>query len=795
MDTKVIETESSSSLSTKITVIVFWGLVIIGLSFSGILLHHIKQDTLESRQTTADSIAYKIDNIINGVNTTTQLSEHTVSEKLNQIISTDENIKIELWQNSKLINYADNKFQSIQTNEIIREIDRSEFKQSNIKLHVIFPSFEEIIHVERKQLLVGLGALLLGFGVILKILLERILNLPMSNMVNTAQSISTGKHEEFNEERNDEFGYLARFINKAMEQMRISENESIRAKEFAEVTLQSIGDGVITTDATGKIIFINPIAATLTGYTMESAQFNLISEITPLAEEENENKITHPINACLAKNKTIDIDNNCALVRKDNIKIPVAISVAPITDNEENLLGAVMVLHDASEARSLQRELSYQASHDHLTGLYNRREFDRELKKALAHAKRDNLIHSLCYLDLDQFKVVNDTCGHAAGDQLLKELSDEIRQTLRKSDIFARLGGDEFAVLLLHCSIDQATTVAENIRKLINDFCFNWEGKSFHIGASIGLAKISHNENNADEVLASADMACYAAKEDGRNRVHVYQDNDELLLRRRDEMSMVSAVRRALSEDRFELFAQSIVSTTDKDDCTHYEVLVRMKDEEGQYVLPYRFIPAAERYQLMSSIDRWVVHSSIMYLLNKKDNKNFSLAINLSGQSINEDEFLQFVIDEINKYGVDASRICFEVTETAAVNNLSHAVTFIETLKNYKCRFSLDDFGTGVSSFEYLKRLPVDYLKIDGAFVKQMHENKIDRAMVKAINEVAEVMGMHTIAEFVENEAIYNILRDIGVNYAQGYWVSKPQPIENIIPDDKSKGSMTRLTG
>lgn len=777
-----MDAESNSSLSTKITVIVFWGLVIIGLSFSGILLHHINKDTLENRQLIADSIAYNVESIVNSIDTINHLSGQEVSEKLKHIISTNENIKIELRFNSKLINYAENNFQSTQINEITREIKSSGHDQGDIILHAIFPSFEEVMHLERKQLLVGLGALLLAFGVILKILLERILNLPMSNMVSTAQSISTGQFEEFNEKRNDEFGYIARFINKAMEQMRVSENESIRAKEFAEVTLQSIGDGVITTDATGKIIFMNPIAVTLSKHALELVQSKLISDVLPLTDEEDGKVIPHPINDCLAESRSIEIDSNCALVRKDNSKIPVSISVAPITDRNNNLLGAVMVLHDASEARNLQRDLSYQASHDHLTGLYNRREFDRDLKHAVAHAKRDNLSHALCYLDLDQFKVINDTCGHAAGDELLKELSTQIKHELRKSDVFARLGGDEFAVLLLHCSINKATIVAENIRKLINDFCFHWEGKPFRIGVSIGLAKISDNAHTADEVLASADMACYAAKEDGRNRVHVYHENDELLLKRRDEMSMVSAIRKAMTENRFVLFAQPIVSTADKDDCKHYEVLIRMKDEEGQYILPYRFLPAAERYQLMSSIDRWVVHASIMHMLDNADNKNFSLAINLSGQSINEDAFLQFVIDEINKYDVDASRICFEITETAAVNSLSHAVTFIETLKNHKCRFSLDDFGTGVSSFEYLKRLPVDYLKIDGVFVKQMHENDIDRAMVKAINEVGEVMGMKTIAEFVENEMIYENLRDIGVSFAQGYWVSKPEPIENIIP-------------
>lgn len=784
MATDLIENESISDLSTKITVIVFWGLVIIGLSFTGILLHNIKQKSLENNEAIADSIAYYVDGIVSRNNLSSPLSKQLMSGELKRLVSRYENIKIELWRGNELINHAENSVHSGSTQAYVRRINTPLNDSANAAIHVIFPEFNDLMTVERKRLIVGLGVLLLCFGVGFKILLEKILNLPMSNMVKAAKSISTGKYEKFDEKRNDEFGYLARFINKAIEEIRVSEYESIRAREFAEVTLQSIGDGVVTTDDTGKIIFINPIAETLTGYSLVSSRSKHLSDILRLVDEGSEKTIAHPIHSCLEKIKTIEIESNCALIRHDNSKIPITTSVAPITDNNGNLLGAVMVFHDVSEARSLQKELTFQASHDELTGLYNRREFDHKLKQALVHAKRDNQVHSLCYFDLDRFKVINDTCGHAAGDALLRELSVQIKSTLRKSDVFARLGGDEFSVLLLHCSIAQAAVVAENIRQLINSFRFMWEGKSFQLGVSFGLAKISSLENNAEEILAAADMACYVAKEDGRNRVHFCQENDELLLLRRDEMSMVSAIKEALVEDRFELFAQPIVSTGDKSDCKHYEVLLRMKDENGSYVLPYRFIPSAERYQLMPSIDRWVVHHSIMYMLDKKADTSFSLAINLSGQSISEDEFLQFIIDEINEHDIDPSRLCFEVTETAAVKNLSHAVSFIEGLKKYNCRFSLDDFGTGVSSFEYLKRLPVDYLKIDGIFIKSMHESKIDQAMVKAIDEVAKVMGMQTIAEFVENEAIYKILNDIGVDFAQGYWVLKPAPIDGVISDN-----------
>jgi diguanylate cyclase (GGDEF)-like protein/PAS domain S-box-containing protein len=771
-------THSSSSLSTKITVIVFWGLVIIGLSFTGILFHYIQQGSIEHRTAVANSIAYHIGSIKN----TTEFSSVQTKKELEKILEPYNNIKVELYQNDRLINYAEHQFQSLQPETIKRSINIKTTNNIPFELNIILPSLDETIQKGRKKLLIGLGVLLIAFGAILKILLERILNLPMSKMVNTAQLITDESSEDkFDEQRNDEFGYLARFINQAIEQMRESKQDSIRAKEFAEVTLESIGDGVATTDKHGIITFMNPVAEELCGHSFDDAQFKSLSEIMPLVDEKKGNAVAHPIHACLKNNQSIDIDSNCALLRNDGVKIPVATSAAPITDNEGNVRGAVMVFHDVSEARSLQKELTYQASHDHLTGLYNRREFDCMLKQALHLAKRDNQEHALCYLDLDQFKVVNDTCGHAAGDELLKKLSDHIKKSLRKADIFARLGGDEFALLLLHCSISQATQVAENVQQLINEFRFNWEGKSFQVGVSIGLSALSTTASSATEILATADMACYAAKEDGRNRIHTYHPDDESLQRRRDEMTMVSAVRQALAEDRLVLFAQPIVSSENKNNCTHYEILVRMKDTNGDFILPFRFLPSAERYQLMSSIDRWVVHHSLMYMLERKDRQDFSLAINLSGQSINEDSFLQFVIDEINKYGIDASRICFEITETAAVNNLNHAVEFIETLKKHHCKFALDDFGTGVSSFEYLKRLPVDYLKIDGAFVKQMDENNIDQAMVKAINEVADVMGMKTIAEFVENEAIYDLLNKIGVDFAQGYWISKPEPVEEII--------------
>jgi diguanylate cyclase (GGDEF)-like protein len=448
------------------------------------------------------------------------------------------------------------------------------------------------------------------------------------------------------------------------------------------------------------------------------------------------------------------------------------------------------------EARALQRELTYHASHDPLTGLYNRREFDRELQRALDHTRRDGEEHALCYLDLDQFKVVNDTCGHAAGDQLLQKLTAFLRDRLRKADVLARLGGDEFGVLLVHCPMDRAIKVAENLRVAIREFRFAWGDKSFQVGVSVGLVPVTQEQSGVAEILSAADMACYAAKEEGRNRVHVYQLDDENMHRRRDEMSMVSAVRRALAEDRFDLFAQPIVSIPDKK-VMHHELLIRMRDQDGGYLSPGAFLPAAERYQLMSDIDRCVIRKAIKLLQDsQKAGSELHVSINLSGQSIGEEGFLSYVTERLDLLGACATQVCFEVTETVAVNNLSLAVSFIETIKRYGCKFSLDDFGAGVSSFGYLKNLPVDFVKIDGVFIRAIDNSEVDEAMVKAISQVARVMGMQTIAEFVENREGFDRLEKIGIDYAQGYWIEKPRPIADVFqnPQDTERRAL-RLVG
>jgi diguanylate cyclase (GGDEF)-like protein/PAS domain S-box-containing protein len=436
----------------------------------------------------------------------------------------------------------------------------------------------------------------------------------------------------------------------------------------------------------------------------------------------------------------------------------------------------LLVCEDVTEARDLGERIAYQASHDTLTGLANRSEFDRYISQAIKLAYTDNSEHILCYLDLDQFKIINDTCGHIAGDELLRQLGDLLKKHIRPQDFIARLGGDEFGVLLYYCSIKEAFFQCEKLRDIIRDFRFYWQGKTFSIGVSIGLSTINKASGSAVNLMKEADSACYAAKEKGRNRIHVFSPDDEELALREGEMQWVEKIRLGIENNSFCLYGQPIVLLSKEDEGLHFETLIRYRDDNGRIVPPNAFLPAAERYGLAPAIDRWVIGSVFEFIANTPDFlENLSLcSINLSGLSMGDEAMLAFIFEQFNKWQIPTHKICFEITETAAIANLSSAIKFINSLKDYGCSFSLDDFGSGLSSFAYLKNLPVDYLKIDGFFVKDILEDKVDLAMVKAINEVGHVMNKKTIAEFVENEAIFNLLYELGVDYAQGYGIGKP---------------------
>ncbi len=461
-----------------------------------------------------------------------------------------------------------------------------------------------------------------------------------------------------------------------------------------------------------------------------------------------------------------------------------------------------IVCRDVTEAHNLSQELSYQASHDSLTGLVNRRELENRLARVLETARTDGSHHALCYLDLDQFKVINDTCGHVAGDELLRQLSEVLRAKVRRRDTLARLGGDEFGVLMEHCALRQAERVANTLRKTVEEFRFSWENKTFSVGVSIGLVPVTSESDSVAGALSAADTACYVAKDQGRNRIHVYHPEDMELARRQGEMQWVARINQALEEDRFCLSAQPIrlLSDIDQDSASsesgdgraetlaadgdgYYELLLRMRDASGRLVPPGAFLPAAERYSLSVKLDRWVVKKIFSWLdVHPEQLRRLTMcSINLSGHSIADEDFLQFVISSLDGTDVPAEKLCFEITETAAITNLTSATRFITALKGWGCHFALDDFGSGLSSFAYLKQLDVDFLKIDGVFVKDMVNDPINLAMVKSINDIGKVMGKRTIAEFVENDGILEKLREVGVDYAQGYCIGRPKPLDQML--------------
>jgi len=582
--------------------------------------------------------------------------------------------------------------------------------------------------------------------------------------------------------RVDPTGRLRRLVGVEFDitERKLYEDALFKEKESAQITLQSIGDGVITTDGHLVVEYLNPVAEDLTGWRFEEAQGKNIDDIFRGFHEETCEPLENPLSVAIRRARAIKSVRPTLLIKRDGNEMYIESTASPIRDGSGAVSGGVLVFHDVSESRELNRKLSYHASHDILTGLVNRREFEQRLERSLRSAKARETAYALCHLDVDQFKIINDTCGHSAGDALLGQVGALLKTKIRWRDTLARLGGDEFGVLLESCSLEEALHMADLLRETVRGYKFVWEERTFRLGCSVGVVPISGDSEDVATLLSAADSACAAAKEAGRNRVYSFQENDIDLMRRRREMQWAARINNALEESRFELYRMTIQPLQKHEPGAHYELLLRMKDEAGKIVSPDNFINAAERYGLTPAIDRWVIENALRWLVSEADERaNLALcSINLSGQSLGDDKFLPFVIDQFHRSGIDASKICFEITETAAIASFSQANRFIQALKELGCKFALDDFGTGLSSFGYLKHFPVDFLKIDGSFVKEILHDPIDREMVRSINEIGHLTGKLTIAEFAENTEIIDMLRSLGVDYAQGYGIASPQRIQ-----------------
>ena len=552
--------------------------------------------------------------------------------------------------------------------------------------------------------------------------------------------------------------------------LRESDN---RFRDFASIA----ADWFFETDSNFRFTYISQKYGEITGLKPEGL---IDQHVLNIFKANEDDVLTESLLRNLQANLAIhDFEYRHAL--DDHNDLLFRYSGMPFEDEDGVFCGYRFVAHDITESHSLSRQLTYQATHDALTGLINRWEFDRRLQHLLSKVDDDN-VQVLCYLDIDRFKIVNDTCGHIAGDGLLKQLAEVLKNNVRESDTLARIGGDEFAVIMEHCPLAHAQRVAESIRQAIAGFQFQFDDRSFNVTASIGLVDIGLIGNKFSQVLSAADGASYAAKEKGGNRVHVYRPDDREIQRWQQDMRWTSTINNALGEGRFVLYAQEIIPVADvKEAVQRYEILIRMIDEQGQIVLPDEFLPSAEKYGLMPKIDRWVLETTFGWILEQRQaNAQIPiLSINLSGSSLSDEELLQYLLKQFAE-NIDPSLICFEITETLAVSSYLRANGFIGQLRDIGCCFSIDDFGSGVCSYAYLKQLDFDYIKIDGFFVRSAPDSPVDQAVVRSINDIGHLMGKQTVAEYVESSAIRQELVKIGVDFAQGFGIHNPVPLNEI---------------
>jgi diguanylate cyclase (GGDEF)-like protein/PAS domain S-box-containing protein len=565
------------------------------------------------------------------------------------------------------------------------------------------------------------------------------------------------------------------------DESQLSPKVWVQAQQLMQSSFQIISDAIIITDASGRVQFLNPIAENLTGWRSEEAQALPLSDIFPILDERELTPLKIFTEGNLAEKYLDNRPNRAILMPQDGSSFLLEYSVVSVPETDWEIAGVILVFRETNNSSKNLLNL------DVLTGLINRHSFEQLLEQAISSAKLLDEQHILCYLDLDRFKVINETCGHLAGDELLRQVSGIFRKRVRKTDILARLGSDEFGLILCHCSLEEALKVLQILRQEIEEIQFIWGDRTFNFSISIGVVIINRDSDNSSRMLSIVNSACDVAKNNGRNRIHIYQPNDLEIVNQREEMEWIPCIFKALQQDRFMLYYQPIISLVDSqkqgqtNQSKSCEVLLRLEGEDGNIVPPGCFIPIAEKYGLMHLIDRWVIRKLFSQIGNSLENaKEIIYAVNISGASLNDDQFLNFVQEQFLLYCVPPEIICFEITETLAISNLNKAGKFIRHLKSIGCHFALDDFGSGMSSFGYLKSLPIDFLKIDGLFVKDMIDSTIACEIVEAINRIAHVMEIETVAEHVENNEILSKLKCLGIDYAQGYAIARPSPLQSF---------------
>jgi diguanylate cyclase (GGDEF)-like protein/PAS domain S-box-containing protein len=562
-----------------------------------------------------------------------------------------------------------------------------------------------------------------------------------------------------------------------------------RNKKQTQYTLESIGEGIITSDTRGYIDYMNAAAEKLTGTKRDAATGKRLGDIVNLVDEGDRRDLGDPVIRSLTDRRRISMGSRALMIsRAGETEHSIEMTASPIRGPDGSIAGVVVIMHDVSERRGLAQQMSYQAAHDPLTGLINRREFERHLGDSLQSIRDQDASHVLCYLDLDRFKAVNDTCGHIAGDNMLREVSALIREEVRESDYVARLGGDEFGMLLIGCPLKKARQISQDVINAVKDYRFTWQDRIFTIGVSIGLVEIGRESGSISDILSAADSACYLAKQRGRGQAHVYSAKDEVSARQRGEIHWLGLLQTALKENRFELYAQPVISVAGKAVTgPSVEVLLRMHNDQGEIILPSQFIKAAERYQLMPNVDRWVVQATLAAIgqgaIRLPENRGCS--INLSGQTLGEPTFLEFVVDCLDHSRIDPSRVCFEISESSVMSDLEHARRFVGVLHGMGCQFGIDDFGSGVGSFASVRDLSIDYLKIDGLYTRDLDFDSLNHQVVSAITHLSKTLGIKVVAEQVEAQEDFIALRELGVDFVQGFYIQEPRSLQKVPTSDR----------